>query len=117
MAVKTRQLTLQRLPATTVQEKIDRFYGVRQNQGRVEFAALYPQAMTVQLAGDFNDWQPEQTTLDRKGGNGCWSVILPLMKGQYRYRYVVDGRWQSDPYNEWTEINPYGEYNSVVEVK
>jgi hypothetical protein len=29
----------------------------------------------------------------------------------------VDGHWQQDPYNENTEMNPYGEYNSVLEVK
>jgi chromosome partitioning protein len=106
-----------RSAALTVQEKIDNFYGVWQDQGRVEFAALYPRAGTVQLAGDFNNWQPEDTPLDRKGGNGNWSVQMPLAQGQYRYRYVVDGRWQADPYNEWTEINPFGEYNSVLEVK
>jgi hypothetical protein len=30
---------------------------------------------------------------------------------------VVDGRWQQDPYNERSELNPYGEYNSILEVK
>ncbi|MCP4709573.1 MAG: AAA family ATPase [Planctomycetes bacterium] len=100
-----------------IQEKIDKFYGIRQNQGRVEFAALYPQASTVQIAGDFNNWQPEVTSLEREDGNGRWSINLPLNSGEYRYRYVVDGRWQSDPYNDRAEVNPFGEYNSVLEVK
>ncbi|GAG19849.1 unnamed protein product, partial [marine sediment metagenome] len=34
----------------------------------------------------------------------------------YRYRYVVDGQWQQDPYNKHVEQNPYGELNSVLEV-
>jgi len=101
----------------SIQEKIDSFYGIRQNQGRVKFAALYPQASTVQLAGDFNNWQPEITPLMREGGNGRWTIDMPLHSGEYRYRYVVDGRWQSDPYNERAEINPFGEYNSILEVK
>jgi hypothetical protein len=29
----------------------------------------------------------------------------------------VDGQWQQDPYNERSELNPYGEYNSILEVK
>jgi chromosome partitioning protein len=105
-----------REPAT-IQEKIDSFYGVRQNQGQVEFVALYPQAQTVQLAGDFNNWQPEHSPLDLMDHNGRWKVSLPLPSGRYHYRYVVDGHWQQDPYNEETERNPYGELNSVVEVQ
>ena len=103
--------------SATIQEKIDSFYGVRQNQGQVEFMALYPQAHSVQLAGDFNNWQPEHSPLDLADHQGRWKVSLPLPAGRYHYRYVVDGRWQQDPYNENTELNPYGELNSIVEVK
>ena len=42
---------------------------------------------------------------------------LSLDPGRYRYRLVVDGRWQQDPYNETVETNEFGEYNSVVEVQ
>lgn len=103
--------------AATTQEKIDKFYGVRQQQGKVVFAGCYPQARTVQLAGDFNNWQPEQTPLECLDEDGRWTASLPLEPGAYRYRYVVDGRWQQDPYNEKLEANPFGEYNSVLEVK
>jgi len=108
--------TKSRSEAKTIQEKIDSFYGVRQNQGQVEFVALYPQAQSVQLAGDFNNWQPEHSPLDLTDYKGRWKVSLPLPAGRYHYRYVVDGRWQQDPYNELTELNPFGELNSVVEV-
>jgi len=107
----------QREATATVQEKIDQFYGVRQRDGTVEFAVLHPQAEEVALAGDFNGWDPARTVLERAGDKGRWSAAMPLGAGVYRYRYVVDGRWQQDPYNEWAESNPYGEMNSVVEVK
>ena len=107
---------ISRNKSATIQEKIDSFYGVRQNQGQVEFVALSPQAQSVQLAGDFNNWQPEHSPLDLADHKGRWKVSLPLPAGRYHYRYVVDGRWQQDPYNEQTEQNPYGELNSVVEV-
>lgn len=100
----------------TIQEKIDKFYGVNQDQGKVKFVALYPHAQKVCIAGDFNDWQPDRTPLSRLDGNGDWAVELPLSHGRYRYRYVVDGRWQEDPYNEQNEINEFGDYNSVLEV-
>jgi hypothetical protein len=25
--------------------------------------------------------------------------------------------WQQDPYNDWIEMNPFGEFNSVLDVK
>jgi len=31
-----------------------------------------------------------------------------LPKGTHHYRFVVDGHWQHDPFNETTEPNPYG---------
>lgn len=102
---------------STIQEKIDNFYGTRQNQGQVDFAVLYPKAEQVCLAGDFNGWQPDQSQLQSNGRQGRWSISMPLQSGRYRYRYVVDGRWQQDPYNNNVESNEFGEFNSVVEVK
>lgn len=114
---KPTTITKQKEKETTIQEKIDRFYGVRQGQGKVEFRALYPRAKTVQLAGDFNGWQPQSSKLASAGQQGQWQINVPLSVGTYRYRYVVDGIWQQDPYNERVEENEFGEFNSVVEVR
>ncbi len=101
----------------TIEEKIESFYGVRQEQDQVKFAALYPSAQKVCLAGDFNNWEPDETPLHHDGDNGRWAVEMPLSHGDYRYRYVVDGRWQQDPYNEKTVKNEFGEFNSLLEVE
>jgi len=101
----------------TTEKKIAEFYGVRQMNDAVMFITLYPRASTVQLAGDFNNWQPQNTSLEKIADNGIWQIKLPMSPGRYRYRLVVDGQWQQDPYNNQTEMNPYGEYNSIVEVK
>jgi len=98
-------------------EKLAEFYGVRQLIDAVMFSTLYPRAQTVQIAGDFNKWQPEKAPMQKIGDKGLWQIKLPLMPGKYRYRLVVDGQWQQDPYNEQTEMNPFGELNSVIEVK
>ena len=100
----------------TIEEKIADFYGVRQVDDAVMFVSLYPRAESVSIAGDFNNWNPEETQLAKNPSKGTWHIKLPLGVGKYRYRLVVDGKWQQDPYNEWTEVNPYGEYNSVLEV-
>ena len=96
--------------------KIADFYGVRQVDEAVMFVTLYPRASSVQVAGDFNNWQPEKTVMEKVGENGVWQIKLPLGVGRYRYRLVVDGQWQQDPYNETTEVNPFGEMNSILEV-
>jgi len=99
-----------------IDSKLNDFYGVRQLEGSVRFVTLYPRAKTVQIAGDFNNWQPQKTAL-LPVKDGKWELALELAPGKYRYRMVVDGQWQQDPYNEKVEANPYGEYNSILEVK
>lgn len=97
-------------------QKLATYYGVHAGKGAVTFVTLYPRAKTVLIAGDFNNWQPEQTPMEKVSETGIWQAKIELPPGSYRYRYVVDGQWQQDPYNEQVEPNPFGEYNSVVEV-
>jgi chromosome partitioning protein len=97
--------------------KLSDYYGVSQMEDSVVFVTLYPRASNVQIAGDFNNWQPENSPMQKVGESGIWQMEMNLMPGRYRYRLVVDGQWQQDPYNELTELNPFGGFNSVVEVK
>jgi chromosome partitioning protein len=100
-----------------VDAKLSDYYGVSQIDDTVVFVTLYPRADSVQVAGDFNNWQPEKTPMQNVGNSGVWQAKLNLPAGKYHYRLVVDGQWQQDPYNESTELNPFGEFNSVIEVK
>jgi chromosome partitioning protein len=97
--------------------KLSDYYGVDQVNDAIVFVTLYPRAKDVQIAGDFNNWQPQNTPMQKVGNSGVWQTQLKLPVGRYRYRLVVDGQWQQDPYNELTELNPFGDYNSVVEIK
>ena len=97
--------------------RLSDYYGVNQINDAVVFVTLYPRAGSVQVAGDFNSWQPSKTAMEKVGKSGIWQTKINLPAGKYRYRLVVDGQWQQDPYNEQTELNPFGEFNSVVEVK
>jgi chromosome partitioning protein len=100
-----------------IDAKLSEYYGVSQVQDAVVFVTLYPRAESVAIAGDFNNWQPASTPMQRVGESGVWQTKMKLPHGTYRYRLVVDGQWQQDPYNERSELNPYGEYNSILEVK
>jgi chromosome partitioning protein len=117
-AIKTLQAprTEKPQPAET-NARLSDYYGVSQINDAVAFVTLYPRAHSVQIAGDFNNWQPSKTPLQKVGNSGVWQTKLKLPAGKYRYRLVVDGQWQQDPYNETTESNPFGGFNSVVEVK
>lgn len=101
--------------AMTTQEKIDAFYGVKQIGDEILFAARFENARKVLIAGDFNNWSPGATPMTHL--NGAWRMQLPLQPGRYRYRFVVDGNWVTDPNNELTETNQFGELNNVVEVR
>jgi len=101
----------------TIDAKLSDYYGVNQRDGAVVFVTLYPRAETVKVAGDFNNWQPGKNQLEKIGKSGIWQTEMDLAPGKYRYRLVVDGQWQQDPYNEHTEPNPFGGFNSVLEVK
>jgi chromosome partitioning protein len=77
----------------------------------VLFAIEAPNAHRVQLAGDFNGWALEGNEMTPTGT--VWTRVLKLQPGRYRYRYVVDGDWRSDPMNGQVEASPYGGHNSV----
>jgi chromosome partitioning protein len=103
-------------PVKTTQQKIEEFYGVKQQGDEVVFAVKMEQAKKVLLAGDFNGWSPMGTPLHTNGRPGVWTTKLPLPRGRYRYRLIVDGQWMTDPNNKYVEVNEYGEMNNIVEV-
>jgi hypothetical protein len=100
----------------TTEQKLEEFYGVKQDGDEVLFSAQFQEASKVMIAGDFNNWKPISTPM-RKAGNGTWQTRLPLPHGRYRYRLVVDGKWMTDPNNTYVETNQFGELNNVVEVE
>jgi hypothetical protein len=100
----------------TTQQKIEEFYGVKQFGGEVVFAARFEQASEVLVAGDFNNWNPV-SPMKANARPGMWTMKLPLRPGRYRYRFVVDGQWVTDPHNQYVEANQFGELNNVIEVE
>ena len=58
-------------------------------RGRTRVALRATDATRVELAGDFNKWQPIATT---RADNGVWYVDLDLPPGEYRYAFRVNGK-------------------------
>jgi 1,4-alpha-glucan branching enzyme len=82
---------------------------------KVSFNLLAPEAGSVSVAGEFNDWDPLSHPM-KKDKKGLWKVSFSLAPGTYQYRFFVDGQWQSDPNCTSSVGNPFGTLNSVMRV-
>ena len=80
----------------------------------VEFAFYRPDAQDVQLAGDFNDWQPGQLPMV-PSDDGYWTARIPLPAGEFKFRYWADGQWFTDFAAFGVEPGVFG-LDSVVRV-
>lgn len=48
-------------------------------------------ARTVSVVGDFNDWDPSVTPMQRVGKAGPWSATVLAKPGRHTYAFMVDG--------------------------
>lgn len=81
----------------------------------VLFSCYAPEAEKVFVVADFNDWQPGSTPLVHEDGSGVWQRFVPLKKGRYEYKFLVDGKWVTDTANPKRARNEFGE-NSLIEI-
>jgi 1,4-alpha-glucan branching enzyme len=80
------------------------------------FSLSAPQATSVFIAGDFNQWNLSAHPL-KQDKRGVWKISLPLGPGRYEYRFLVDGEWQNDPSCSSFVENRFGTLNSLRIVK
>jgi anti-sigma-K factor RskA len=82
----------------------------------VRLVVMDADARTVQVAGDFNGWDPSRTSLERVS-DAAWAVTIALEPGRYEYMFVVDGqRWIADPFAGETNDDGFGSTNAVLDV-
>lgn len=70
-------------------------------------------ARSVCLAGDFNNWVP---LVLQKGMDGKFAAAVPLHPGTYEYKFIVDGKWITDPDNQIQAANAFGTSNSIAQI-
>lgn len=73
----------------------------------------FENAQTIALAGDFNSWSSRSVKMTRNGS--VWTADVEIEPGVYEYKFVVDGRWFTDPDNPQTS-GAGAERNSIVKV-
>lgn len=75
----------------------------------------YDDAQEVILAGSFNDWN--EHALKMKRMERGWEIAVPLTGGKHLYKFIIDGKWITDPANPRTETDLKGNVNSVLFVR
>jgi 1,4-alpha-glucan branching enzyme len=74
----------------------------------------YANANKVFVAGNFNDWRPADLSLQKAGDS--WVLPFVLTPGNYQYKFIVDGKWITDPANP-NYATERGQRNSFLSVK
>jgi Glycogen recognition site of AMP-activated protein kinase len=90
--------------------------GAEQNRAdMLQFVLVAPQASSVSLVGDFNDWDPARSPMQT--AQGVWATALSLAPGRYRYAFLVNGvEWRADPGAPAAKDDEFGTPSSVVTV-
>lgn len=71
-------------------------------------------AKKIVLAGNFNDWDKEELAMTKT--NDGWALPYVLGPGNYQYKFIVDGRWITDPDNPVKLKDIKGNENSFLVV-
>ena len=80
-----------------------------------QFVLVAPQASSVALVGDFNDWDPARSPMQT--AQGVWATTVPLAPGRYRYAFLVNGvEWRADPGAPPARDDEFGTPSSVITV-
>ncbi len=83
----------------------------------VLFSLESPQAADVRVVGHFNEWKIEKSLPLIRHENGMWKKSCYLAPGKYEYKFVVDGKWITDPGNNHSVVNEFGSENSLLVVE
>lgn len=70
----------------------------------------------IYVTGTFNNWNENEYSL-QQSRDGIWRVSIELPAGkEYEFRYLVDGRWQTDYHADGYTDNAYGSQNSILDL-
>lgn len=76
-----------------------------------------PQAESVAVVGDFNNWDASATPLHRFGSNGPWTATVTARPGRHTYAFLVNGTTLvADPRAPRAKDPDYGSEASVLMV-
>ena len=71
-------------------------YSAKRNLHHADFFCHAPEAKRVSIIGDFNNWNPNASSMIRQP-DGQWMASLELRHGYHQYAFLVDGKRVLDP--------------------
>ena len=84
----------------------------------VQFVLVAPDARSVAVVGDFNNWGLNDTALVAENHHGVWSVSAPVHTGVHRYAFLVNGKqWVADPTAPRAADDDFGQPSSALVVE
>ena len=96
---------------------VDQTAGTTTEEVLVRFAMNNPEAKSVSLVGNFNNWKTGQLPMIDEAGDGKWKVTVALKPGVYEYMFVVDGKkWIVDPNADFVKDDGFGRTNGILEI-
>jgi 1,4-alpha-glucan branching enzyme len=87
--------------------------GAHDSHKPVSFFCAAPHAQSVELAGDFNQWQPFPM---KRSVDGWWLAQVELTHGHHQYRFLVDGEPMLDPHATGVVRDEHGNQTSLIAV-
>lgn len=77
----------------------------------VRFAVWAPNALSVSVVGDFNQWDGSQAVMKRIKHSGIWGLFIPGLKEGFLYKYEIKTTTnemilKADPYAFYSERRP-----------
>jgi enterochelin esterase-like enzyme len=77
------------------------------------FALHAPEARGVYLAGEMTEWDRHPRPM-LKDEDGTWRLTLDLGRGEWLYKFVVDGKWIADPASTDDDADGSGGRHSIL---
>jgi 1,4-alpha-glucan branching enzyme len=77
----------------------------------VQFAVWAPNARSVSVIGNFNNWDRRKHAMRVLGGSGIWEIFIPELKEGEIYKFQIKTRSgyildKADPYSTEMELRP-----------
>lgn len=81
----------------------------------IRFVYFAEDAERIEVAGDFNEWDPIPLNREFIGDQQVWTGLVPVTRGEHRYMFLKNGEeWLTDPLADIKRDDGFGNENAVL---
>ncbi len=94
-----------------IYQKLGSHPSVENGKKGIFFAVWAPNAASVHVVGDFNNWNDTMHPMHRQGEMGIFTLFVPGLGEGELYKYLIttpagERLYKADPYANWAELRP-----------